>query len=463
MSAQLLTRRRFLERASLFAGTGVLVGSGRATAQSIYDVTEYGAAGDGSTNDAAAIQKAIDACAENGGGRVLVPAGGRFLTGSIELKSHVDFHLEPGATLLGSVEQADYEAATLIRANGAENLTISGRGAIDMRGHNYMARELPYIYRPKDWRPRMMILEDCRNVRLENLTLRNSALWTVHLAGCRDVAVRDLSILNDRKIPNCDGIAVDSSKNVRISGCHITAGDDCIVLKTLEQYAEYGDCENVTVQGCTLESTSAAIKIGTETINDIRNLTVDGCVIRDSHRGLGILLRDGGTVENLLYANCTIETRFFHDIWWGAAEPISVTALPREEGHEVGTVRNVRFSNLLCRGENGVYVRGSEESRPRNIRFEDVRVEMRRTTDVRGGEYDLSPWDVKQVYEYPSAGFYCEQAAGVHLEDCAVDWSANPPAFYRHALEVRDTAELDVEDFTGQSAHPSRFAARKIG
>jgi polygalacturonase len=392
-----------------------------------------------------------------------VPAGGVFLTGSFELKSHVNLHLESGAELRASPDPDDYDGQTLIRALDAERISLTGRGTINGQGRQFMERELDHIYRPKSWRPRMMVLEDCRNVRLQDLTLRESALWTVHLAGCSDVAVHGLSIMNDRKIPNCDGIAVDCSTNVRISDCHIEAGDDCIVLKTLERFAEYGPCENVTVTGCTLASTSAALKIGTETVNDIRNAVFSNCVARSSSRGLGIMLRDGGTVENILFSNMTVETRYFHDDWWGVAEPIYVTALPRAAGRAVGTVRNVRFTNILCRGENGVFIRGSEASMPEAVLLQNVNVRVEKWGELPGGKYDVRPTVEEGVYEHPTAGIYCEKARHLTLDRCRVEWGEERPPYFRHALEVHDVHGLETLHFQGASAHPDHYAAQLMG
>jgi polygalacturonase len=167
-----------------------------------YSPADFGAVLDGAANDRAALQRAIDAAHAAGGGTVVIPAGRRLLTGSFEMKSHVTLHLEPGSRILASTEQADYRASVLIEAFGAEEIAFTGTGTIDGRGVLFMAEELPHIFRPKSWRPKIMVLEGCRRVRLSDLTFRDSPNWTVHFAGCDDVAVRGLTILNHLKIPN---------------------------------------------------------------------------------------------------------------------------------------------------------------------------------------------------------------------------------------------------------------------
>lgn len=452
------SRRTFFRKASLLPATlAALPLSGAAIAQpagqTVFNILSFGAKGDGRTNDAPAIQRAIDACTKAGGGTVLVPAGKTFLMGSIELKSFVNLHVEPGAELRASLDQKDYRGQVLIEANGAQGISLTGQGAIDAQGRQFMREELPHIYRAKSWRPRMMVLENCRNVRLRDLTLRESALWTVHLAGCTDAVLEGLTILNDLKIPNCDGIGVDASKNVRISNCHIEAGDDCIVLKTVRSSAAYGACENVTVTGCTLTSTSAALKIGTETVNDIRHVIFSDCVVRNSSRGLAIMLRDEGNVDNVLFSNITVETRYFHSDWWGAAEPIHVTAIPRQKGKPIGKARNIRFTNIVCRSENGAFIRGSEESMPEDLLLENVKIRLERWTEWPGGKHDARPSDTAGISDHPTAGFFLQQARDVTMHRCKVEWGSAHPTF-RHALEAHQVFGLENDHFRGAAARP---------
>jgi polygalacturonase len=160
-----------------------------ALAASSYSPSDFGAVLDGTTNDGPALQRAIDTAHAAGGGTVHLPAGKRMLTGSFELKSHVTLHLEPGSRLLGSTEKADYRNAVLIEAFHAEDIAITGTGTIDGQGIKFMAEELPHIFIPKPWRPKVIIFEGCRRVKLQDFTIRDSPNWTIHLAGCDDVVV----------------------------------------------------------------------------------------------------------------------------------------------------------------------------------------------------------------------------------------------------------------------------------
>jgi Glycosyl hydrolases family 28 len=423
---------------------------------------KYGARLDGVINDRAALQQAIDAASAAGGGTVVVPASRTLLTGSIELRSHVTLLLEPGARIVASVEPADYDQRTLIRAVHAKDVAITGSGSIDGRGVAFMAREAPYIFIPKPWRPKLIVLEDCRDVRLSDFTIRYSASWTVHLAGCDGVEVRGLTILNNLKIPNCDGIDPDCSRNVRISECTIESGDDCIVLKTSRDYARYGPCENVVVRDCRLTTQDCALKIGTETVNAIRNVVFADCVVRNSHRGVGIWLRDAGSVENVFVHDIAVQSQLFEKTWWGASEPVFVSARARTPGGAIGRIRGLRFSRITAHGEGGVFVEGSPESMPEDLVFEGITEEITKTT-AWPSRRDVRPPVAAGVQEAVVAGFHLRDARRVTLRNCTVRWGPNPPASYGPALDAERVEDLRVEGFQGLDAHPPPAAGNTGG
>jgi len=197
----------------------------------VFSPAGYGAAF-GGANEGAALQKAIDAASAAGGGTVVIPAGRTLVAGSIELRSNVVLDLEPGSHLVASTRQSDYPDSIFIKARHAENIAITGSGTVDGRGIEFLGKEGPYIYENKPWRPRLILLEDCRHVRVRDVNLREAAFWSLHLAGCEDVSIRGISIRNSLKAPNCDGIDPDHSRNVRITDCSVECGDDAIVVKT---------------------------------------------------------------------------------------------------------------------------------------------------------------------------------------------------------------------------------------
>ena len=456
-------------------------------------ITDHGARPDRADN-ASAIQAAIDACHADGGGRVVVPASREpFITGSLRLRSHVELHLEAGATLAGSSvpehyqrdtaagEYADVTAsAFLLRADDAAGVAVTGLGTIDGRGSAFMAgyREgaEPYIYKWGPFRPKMIGLTGCRGVTFRDVTLRDAAHWCLHMTGCDDVNIDGVRIFNGTAIPNCDGIDPDACTNVRISNCHIEAGDDCIVMKVTRAAVErgYTRCVNILINNCTLMSTSAAVKIGTESHGDFRDICVSNCTIRGSNRGVAIQLRDHGNVENVLFSHLVIETRLFHEAWWGRGEPIYITAFPRHEGGAVGVVRNVRVSDVVCRGESGVFIAGDRDMQAADryhicdVALDGVDVHIRRTSKWRGGWHDRRPirgGEFIGLSEHPTSGVHIEGASGVLLGGVRVTWGGDGgdrPDYFSHALHARDSPGLNAAGLTGDAAHPERDEAVRV-
>ncbi len=392
----------------------------------VYNVLDYGAKGDGKADDAAAIQRAVDKCSADGGGQVLLPVGRTFLAGPIQLKSNVDFHLSVNSTLKCNPDESIYhlsafganegEGMKWIYTLGAENLSISGKGTIDGSGVEFMGKELDDSYElkplngPFDPRPHVLTLEGVKNLRIHDVTIRNGAYWTVHLIGCYDAVIDGISLLNNLKIRNGDGIDVDHSRKVRISNCLIESGDDCICLKNRREFEKYGPCQDIVVTNCVMTSRSCAIKIGSENMDSISHILFDNCIIRASNRGLGIQNRDEGTVTNVMFSNMIVEGKFFSDVWWGKAEPIYITSYPRAVGNHkdagwrfpkgategrCGEVSDIAFCNVQCYSPNGIFLGCDTEGKVNNIRFDNV--VMHKTSCVSNSEqsqpgiYDRRP------------------------------------------------------------------------
>jgi polygalacturonase len=322
----------------------VCLGSITTNAQKVFNVINHGAAGDGKTDDAIAIQKTIDACAAAGGGQVLFPASHVYLSGPIQLKSNINLHLEAGAVLLANPDEKIYtksafrdnpgEGTIWIGGEKLENVMLSGLGEINGNGISFMGAELEdsYVLKPfniMDPRPHVITIIGGKNIRIHDLKIGNAAYWTIHLIGCDDVVISGLTLLNSLKVRNSDGIDLDHSRNVRISDCYIESGDDCICLKNRREYEEFGNCENITVTNCTMTSRSCAIKIGSENMDTIRQVLFNNFIIKNSNRGVGIQNRDEGVVSDVIFSNMIIEGHLFSDVWWGKAEPIYITAYRR--------------------------------------------------------------------------------------------------------------------------------------
>lgn len=390
-------------------------------AQRIYNVVDYGAVGNKIVDDAKAIQQAIDECSANGGGTVLLPANHTFMSGPLCLKSNVDLHLEATAVLLANPDEGIYKLSAFgenrgegmmwIYANGADNISITGKGTIHGNGIAFMGKELDDSYELKpvttfDPRPHVLTLTDVKNLTIRDITIRDGAYWTVHLIGCDGAVIDGISLLNNLKIRNGDGIDLDHSRNVRISNCHITSGDDCICLKNRREFEQYGPCHDITVTNCVMTSRSCAIKIGSENMDSIYNVVFDNCVITRSNRGLGIQNRDEGTVTDVMFSNIIMDCQLWSDVWWGKAEPIYVTSYPRANGNHkdanwrfpkgetvgrCGEVSRIYFNNIVANSENGCFVGGDVEGKVNNVHFSNVRLVRKKVTAYEGGAIDLRP------------------------------------------------------------------------
>ena len=376
--------------------------------QIVYDVTTFGAKGDGVTDDAMAIQKAIDRCSAEGGGIVLLPRNHVFLSGPIELKSQVELHLEATATLKANPDEGIYrlsafgenrgEGMLWLWAKDAENISITGKGTIHGNGIAFMGDELGDSYELKpladqtfDPRPHVLTLTNVTNLTIRDVTIKEGAYWTVHLIGCNEAVIDGINLLNNLKIRNGDGIDLDHSKNVRIANCHITSGDDCICLKNRREFEQYGSCHDIVVTNCVMSSRSCAIKIGSENMDSIYNVVFDNCIITGSNRGLGIQNRDEGTVTDVVFSNIQLDCRLWSDVWWGKAEPIYVTSYPRANGNHkdanwrfpkgqiegrCGEVSRIYFNNITALIENGCFVGGDVPGKVKDIFFNNVRVKL---------------------------------------------------------------------------------------
>lgn len=439
----------------------------------VFNVIDYKAVGDGCHEDTSAIQAAIDHCSESGGGRVLFPSGKVFISGPLKLKSNVEIHMEGNSTLKASTDISLYtesafrenlsEGSMWLSAENEINLSITGTGEINGMGTEFMANEEKTHFNYKfensiDMRPHLLTLIGCRQITIRDVTFKNAAYWCLHPVGCEDILITGVRILNSLKVRNCDGIDPDHCRNVRISDCYIESADDCICLKTRREYDEFGPTENVTVTGCTLVSTSCAIKLGSENTTGIRNVVFSSIIITSSNRALGIQNRDEGYIEDINFNNIIIKSRLFADVWWGKSEPISVTSFKRDpeavrrfkpgqtEGL-IGPVRRIGFYNINAESENGIYVCGSEDSRPKEIIFENITLKISKTTKYQGGLYDRRPCDVQGIVEENTAGFFIEDSDDISIRDSRVLWGDKQPEYYGEAFFQRGVTGLEISNF----------------
>lgn len=437
-------------------------------------VTSYGAIGDGHTLDTRAVQAAVDAAHAAGGGVVVLPAGGTYLVGSIELRSHVELHVESGAVLQGSPSWVHYTArfrvgalsagvvhdatdtsAALITAREATGVTISGGGIIDGAGRAFVtADDGTDILRLPNERPFLAFLLGCTNVTITDVTLRDSALWTLRLTGCEDVIIQGVRIRADVRLPNSDGIDLDRCRRVRISGCDIECGDDAISLKTCDEFPQYGPCEDITVTGCILSCRSSALVVGVDVSAPIRNVVFSSCVIRRSHRGLSVTIGTSaeGCVENVLFYDMIVETQLYSENWWGSGEPIFVRAAAWHD--QVGTIKHLRFRNILARCESGVLIWAERPGLIEDVQLDGVRLELGRSTQWPMRR-DLRPAATGGGPDHCVApAVLVEHAVDVRLRDCDIDWRGDDLADYGSVLFARNAPGLILDGVRGSAARP---------
>jgi len=300
-----LTRRNLL-------ATAIAASAPRPIRAASISVANTGAIGDGQTLNTTSIQAAIDRCAEAGGGTVVFPAG-RYVTGTLLLRSKIVLHLEDGAALLGSTNLADYRLVdpfvdgtgaqmgyALIAGVDVADLAIEGEGSIDGRGKEALAARGPG---EKSKRPFLLRFVRASNVRLKDVRLLQSAAWMAHFFQCRGVSAEGVHILN-RAGSNNDGFDIDSCEDVRIRNCEIDTGDDAICLKTTSALP----CRGISVSGCTLKTNCAAIKLGTESMGNFERIEIADCHIQEAGlAGIKLLSVDGAHIDGVTIRNITMD------------------------------------------------------------------------------------------------------------------------------------------------------------
>ncbi len=367
----------------------------------VFDIKDYGAVGDGVTLNTESVQKAIDDCAKNGGGRVLV-SGGIFKTGSIVLKSNVDLHIAADGVLLGSEKCEDYPEkenlkhvvsenlprfrnACLIFAEEAENISITGMGKIDGNG-TYFVKERqgewtcwPYWRIDAPTPPRVVFFTGCKNIKVCDITMVNQpAGWSYWIHDCDFVSFDRCNIYAEVKYPNNDGIHINSSRNVTVSNCNIVCGDDCIIVRANNRsLAENKVCEKVSVTNCNLTSWSGGIRIGWVSDGIIRNCSFSNLVMTDTSVGIHILLpevkwcptgdygREKTLIENLSFNNIIMDGIY--------ARPIGITILQSDDRCEA--IRNLYFNGIKSRGLEFPLLLGKKDCPLQNIYFNDCSFE----------------------------------------------------------------------------------------
>ncbi len=387
-------------------------------------ITDHGAEGDGETDATEAFARAVAACSEAGGGRVVVPTG-VFLTGPIRLRSNVNLHLSEGATIRFTRDTSQYLPAVFTRWEGMElmnyspliyafeqeNVAVTGAGTLDGRAddvywwpwkgrteYGWSAGEPEQtaardrlqemveagtaveerVFGEGDYlRPSFIQPYRCRNVLVEGVTIVNSPMWEIHPVLCTNVTIRGVHV--DTHGPNNDGCNPESCRDVLIEDCYFDTGDDCIALKSgrnADGRRLATPVQNVVIQNCTMKDGHGGVVIGSEISGGANNIFARNCVMSSPNLDRALRIKTnsvrGGVVEHI----------YMRDIEVGqvADSVIRVNFLYEEgdAGPHNPIVRNVEVRNLTCeKSERALNLHGYADSpitdvRLINCRFEDV-------------------------------------------------------------------------------------------
>lgn len=381
-----------------------------------FPISKYGAKPGGSIDNTKAIARAINACNEAGGGRVIIPAG-VWLTGAIHFKSNVNLHLEEGAALSFSDNPTDYLPAVmtswegmecynyspLLYAFDCENVAITGKGTLQPKmdtwktwfkrpqSHLEALKELytmastdiPVTERQmakgeNNLRPHLIHFNRCKNVLLDGFKIRESPFWTIHLYMCDGGIVRNLDVKAHGH--NNDGIDLEMSRNFLVENCTFDQGDDAVVIKAgrnRDAWRLNTPCENIVIRNCTILEGHTMLGIGSEISGGIRNIYMHNCSAPKSvHRFFFIKTnhRRGGFIENIYMENVSsgktqrvmeIDTEVLYQ--WKDLVPTYERKLTR--------IENIHLKNVTCDSADAIYeLKGNAELPIRNVEMKDIKV-----------------------------------------------------------------------------------------
>jgi hypothetical protein len=441
----------------------------------VFNVMDYGCAGDGVRLETDGIQQAIVACAEAGEGTVYFPPG-QYITGTITLKSRVHMHLAPQAVIKGSDRLEDYDAGVpisvesshhgcLLFAQDAEHVSITGQGTID--GNGGLS---PFFSdsRVKQQRPMLIRMINCQQLVFRDVNLINAASWCTHLISCRQVVIDGVK-LNSMVKPNNDGFDLDSCQDVFMSNCHIFSGDDSICLKSTTNVP----CERIVVNNCIISSDTAAVKFGTSSKSGFRDITISNCVFYDCRLGaIKLLITDGGLMENVNISNIimnNVEGPLFIRLGkrGHTYEKLQLSlhnGNPEERKIDVptGTIRNVRISNITAKVKerpvprrkadpkamNGIMITGLPGHCIENVVLDNINI----TFPGGGTKEDAERVVAEDEYRYPEQSFfgilpsyalYIRHVKGIEVRNMSIGLDSLEE---RPAIHCEDVEQIDIHN-----------------
>ncbi len=340
-----------------------------------YNASLFGIRSNGTTLNTTAIQKAIDHIHDQGGGRLIFYVG-RYLTGTIELKSNVSLVLNEGVVLVGSYNPYDYNlenehSCSLLYAENQENLSITGKGVIDVRGRDVAYNIIDQVQkgilddplkldRPARRRPKAVYMFGCKNIEMKEVVVKNSADWVIYYDHCENLLIDSITV-DSKAFWNNDGIDIGDCKNVRILNSFVDASDDGICLKSHDRESR---CENIEIRNCVIRSSASGIKFGTVSAGGYKNIRIINNKVYDTFRSaFTIATPDGGDVEDVL-----VDSLYAYN----TGNAIYLRIGERWTKGKMGTINNVTIRNMYAeipatKPDAGYSYEGPVEDNPRNI------------------------------------------------------------------------------------------------
>lgn len=390
-----------------------------AHAAKVCDVRDYGAKGDSATKDTGAIQKAIDACAAAPGGGTVKLTAGTFVSGPIVLKSNITLDVEKGATLLGSPDHADYPRKMEFRGPGyqafvgavnAENITITGGGVIDGNGKSWwdemraQAKQGIHdggILGSEHTRPRGVVFDHCKHIRMEDITVQNSAYWQIVPYYTDGMVIRNVTILADPHSPNTDAIDPFSSSNILIE--HVTAdvGDDNIAIKSgmINSPGPDAPSKNIVIRDCTFKH-GHGLSIGSEIAGGAQNILGEHITFIDTDQGVRIKAnRDrGADVSNVVFRDLTmtdVKTAILVSEYYPKVFPEGEVA-SAPVGRLTPLFHDIVIQNVKATGsKNAGVIVGLPEAPVKNIKLENLDIQAQTGLRIAYADVTLNHVTVK--------------------------------------------------------------------
>jgi polygalacturonase len=437
----------------------------------VFNILDDGAIGDGITDNTRAIRHTLFRAANYSlPSIVLIPAGD-FLTGSLQIPSNVSFHLARNAILRASDNASLYSCVPsmttdtgpcdypFLLVDHAQNVVLEGEGRIDGGANSppgHLVKEYHQssnIFVPMEWnlpkcsgyscRPKLLVVRYSSSIKLINLTITNSALWTNTFIESDYILFDNVTIIGDRRWPNNDGIDLINSRHVIIRNSNISTGDDCIAIMSHNSSSMY----NITVENMDLQSTSAGIKVSAFDANstgDMYDMVFRNIRMTNTHRGVCVAPRwASGTISNLLFEQMNIETQFFGLDWWGVGEPIYVTGLSASATHKwTGILKNITFRNIITKGEQGFMIRGNT-SLLENIHLQNVSLIIDRWSNyTEQASYDYRPSEEPQMPSAKVDGIFAMDIDGFYLENITIQFNQPKQYYYGQCLNFSNVTQI---------------------